>query len=634
MLQALRNKLHGWPSIVILGICVFAISFFGIESYFASHTDTYVAMVGKHEISQRDFQERMNDARRDAMARMGDQFDAAQFENPETKRQILDQLINEQLLRQANDDLGMRVSADELRDRISGQQAFQVNGQFDPATYRAILAAQNMTPAMFENSQRTSLEPGLLPRAIIASTIITDADMDRYLGLLYQRRDLRWFAVPRPTLTDTDVTDAQLDAYYKEHQGDFMNPEQVSLKYIEVNGADLKIDAQPSEDELKKRYEDEKQRFVQPEQRLVSHILVNVPKNATPDQQKAALAKAEKIAGEATPENFAKLAAEDSEDLGSKRSGGDLGWLEKGVTNAAFDSALFSLQKGQISKPVLSDEGYHVLWLRDVRSGDAKPFAEVRDQIAKDYLSTERDRQYNELAGKLTDQTYQNPSTLDPAAQELKLPIKTTDLFSRKGGEGILANPKLIQAAFSDDVLTQGNNSGLIDLGQDHAVVVRVDKHVPSAARPLAEVKDEVRKKILDERTAAEEQKHADALLARLQKGDDMQAVASSVGASAQTVADAVRMQQGVAPEVLGQAFLLPHPASGKAQFARVAMHDGNYALVAVDKVQEGDLSKITPDQRSTLRDQMSQAYGILATQGFIDALKAKTEIKIAADRM
>ncbi|MDR3445537.1 SurA N-terminal domain-containing protein [Dyella sp.] len=634
MLQALRNKLHGWPSIVILGICVFAISFFGIESYFASHTDTYVAMVGKHEISQRDFQERMNDARRDAMARMGDQFDAAEFEKPETKRQILDQLINEQLLRQANDDLGMKVSGAELRDRIASQQAFQVNGQFDPATYRAILAAQNMTPAMFESSQRASLEPGLLPRAIIASTVITDTDMDRYLGLLYQRRDLRWFAVPRPTLTDTEVTDAQLDAYYKAHQADFMNPEQVSLKYIEVNGADLKIDAQPSEDDLKKRYEDQKQRFVQPEQRLVSHILVNVPKNATPDQQKAALAKAEKIAGEATPENFAKLAAEDSEDLGSKRSGGDLGWLEKGVTNAAFDSALFSLQKGQISKPVLSDEGYHVLWLRDVRSGDAKPFAEVRDQIAKDYLSTERDRQYNELAGKLTDQTYQNPSTLDPAAQELKLPIKTTDLFSRKGGEGIPANPKLVQAAFSDDVLTQGNNSGLIDLGQDHAVVVRVDKHVPTAARPLAEVKDDVRKKILDERTAAEEQKHADALLARLQKGDDMQAVASSVGASAQTVADAVRMQQGVAPEVLEQAFLLPHPAAGKAQFARVAMHDGNYALVAVDKVQEGDLSKITPDQRSALRDQMSQAYGILATQGFLDALKAKTEIKIAADRM
>lgn len=634
MLQTLRTKLQGWPSIVILGICVFAISFFGIESYFASRTDTYVAMVGKHEISQRDFQDRINEARRDAAARAGDQFDGAEFEKPEIKRQILDQLINEQLLRQTNDALGLKVSSVELRDRIATQQAFQVNGQFDPATYRAILAAQNMTPAGFENSQRASLEPGLLPRAIIASTIVTDADMDRYLNLLYQRRDLRWFAVPRPTLTDTNVTDAQLDGFYKEHQADFMNPEQVSVKYIEVNGADFKIDAQPSEDELKKRYEDQKQRFVQPEQRLVSHILVNVPKNATPDQQKAALAKAEKIAAEATPDNFAKLATQDSDDLGSKRSGGDLGWLEKGVTNASFDSALFALQKGQVSKPVLSDEGYHVLWLRDVRSGDAKPFAEVREQIAKDYLTTERDRQYNELAGKLTDQTYQNPSTLDSAAQALSLPVKTSELFSRKGGQGITADPKLVQAAFSDDVLLQGNNSALIDLGNDHAVVVRVDKHVPAAARPLAEVRDQVRQKILDERAAAEEQKRADALLARLQKGEDMQAVATSSGATVQVVADAVRMQQGVAPEVLQQAFLLPHPAAGKPQFARVALADGNYALVGVDKVQDGDLSKVSADQRNTLRDQMGQAYGILATQAYIDTLKAKTDIKIAADRM
>ncbi|WP_130618189.1 SurA N-terminal domain-containing protein [Dyella amyloliquefaciens] len=634
MLQALRNKLHGWPSIVILGICVFAISFFGIESYFASHTETYVAMVGKHEISQRDFQDRMNEARRDAMARMGDSFDAAQFEQPEMKRRILDQLINEQLLRQANETLGMKVSDLALRERIAGAPQFQVNGQFDPTTYRAILAAQNMSPAMFEASQRASLEPGLVPRAIIDSAVVTDADMDRYLGLLYQRRDLRWFAVPRPALADNAVTDAQLESYYKDHQADFMNPEQVSLKYIEVNGSDLKVDAQPSEDELKKRYEEQKQRFVQPEQRLVSHILINVPKNATPDQQKAALAKAEKVAGEANPENFAKLADQDSEDLGSKRAGGDLGWLEKGVTNPAFDAALFAMQKGQISKPVLSDEGYHVLFLRDVRSGEAKPFAEVRDQIAKDYLSTERDRQYSELAGKLTDQTYQNPSSLEAASQALNLPIQTTAQFSRKGGEGITANPKLVQTAFSDDVLVQGNNSGLIELGPDHAVVVRVDKHVPAAARPLAEVRDQVRQKILDERIAAEALKNADGLLAKVQKGEDMQAVAVAAGATVQTVPNAIRMQQGVAPEVLEQAFLLPHPTDGKSQFARVSTADGNYALVAVDKVQEGDLSKVTFEQRDALRNQMAQAYGILATQEFIDALKAKTDIKIAADRM
>ncbi|WP_445146915.1 SurA N-terminal domain-containing protein [Dyella sp. Tek66A03] len=634
MLQAIRNKLHGWPSVVILGICVFAISFFGIESYFSSRTDTYVAMVGKHEISQQQYQERMNQLRQRAMAQQGDHFDPTLFEQPEAKRQVLEQLIDEQLLLQANEKLGMRVSDIAVRDLISGIQAFQVNGQFDANTYRAILAAQNKSPGTFENDVRGSLETSLLPDAIAASTFVTDTDMDRYLALRAQRRNLRWFALPRPALTDTQVTDAQLEAFYKEHQADFMNPEQVSLKFIEVNAADLKIDAQPSEDDLKKRYEDEKQRFVQPEQRLVSHILINVPKNATPDQQKAALARAEKIASEATPDDFAKLAEQNSDDLGSKRSGGDLGWLEKGVTNAAFDSALFSLQKGQVSKPVLSDEGYHVLWLRDVRSGAAKPFAEVRDQIAKDYLTTERDRRFSELAGKLTDQTYQNPSSLEPAAQALTLPIQATGLFSRKGGEGLAANPKLAEAAFSDDVLTQGNNSGLIDLGTNHAVVIRVDKHVPAAARPLTEVRDQVRQKILDERIVAEAQKRADGVLARLQKGEDMQAVAASLGAAVQTVPEAVRVQQELPAEVLDQAFLLPHPAAGKPQFARVGMRDGSFAVVAVDKVQDGDLSKVTPEQRTMLRTQMAQAYGAIATHEFIEALKAKTEIKIATERM
>ncbi|WP_266182470.1 SurA N-terminal domain-containing protein [Dyella humicola] len=634
MLQAIRNKLHGWPSVVILGICVFAISFFGIESYFSSRTDTYVAMVGKHEISQQQYQERMNQLRQRAMAQQGDHFDPTIFEQPEAKRQVLQQLIDEQLLLQANEKLGMRVSDIAVRDLIAGIQAFQVNGQFDANTYRAVLAAQNKSPGMFENDVRASLETSLLPEAISASTFVTDANMDRYLALRAQRRDLRWFALPRPALTDTQVSDAQLEAFYKEHQSDFMNPEQVSLKFIEVNGADLKLDAQPSEDDLKKRYEDEKQRFVQPEQRLVSHILINVPKNATPDQQKAALARAEKIASEATPEDFAKLAEQNSDDLGSKRSGGDLGWLEKGVTNPAFDTALFSLQKGQVSKPVLSDEGYHVLWLRDVRSGQAKPFAEVREQIAKDYLTTERDRRFSELAGKLTDQTYQNPSSLEPAAQALALPIQTTGLFSRKGGEGLLANQKLVESAFSDDVLTQGNNSGLLDLGSNHAVVIRVDKHVPTAARPLAEVRDQVRQKILDERIVAAALKRADGLLERLQKGEDMQAVAASTGAALQTVPEAIRVQQELPAEVLDQAFLLPHPVAGKPQFARVQMRDGSFAVVAVDKVQDGDLTKVTPEQRTMLRTQMAQAYGAIATHEFIEALKAKTEIKIATERL
>lgn len=634
MLQAMRNKMHGWPAIVVLGVCVFAVAFFGIEGYIMSRADTYVAKVGKHEISQQNFQDRMNQLRQQLSSEQGDSFDPDAFEKPDMKLKVLDGMIDQQLLLKANEDWGIRVPDQAIRDYIAAIPAFQVNGQFDPNTYRTLLAEQRKTPDMFQDDVRASLSTQALPNAIDSSTIVTDAEIDHYLDLRLQRRDLSYFVLPQPQPTDSKVTDAQIEAYYKEHLADYMNPEQVSLQYIEVNGAELKPDAAPSDADLMKRYESEKQRFVQPEQREVSHILVNVPANATPDQQKAAMAKADKIAAEATPENFAKLAAQDSDDLGSKRQGGDLGWLQKGVTNAAFDTAMFALKKGEISKPVLTPDGYDIIWLRDTRNGEAKSFAEVRSQLLTEATAGDKDRKYNEVAGKLSDSTYQNPSSLEPAAQALGLPIKTTGLFSNKGGEGIAANPKVIKAAFGNDVLAQGNNSNLIELGNDDAAVIRVAKHVPEAAKPLAEVHDAIGKTILAQRVEAVAKQQAESLLARLRKGETLAAVAGSANATVKSAADVVRIQPDVPAALRDEAFLMPHPVDGKPQYAAVDMHDGSYALLAVDKVQGADLSKVTPEQRDMLRQQMIQAYGAVTTQELIKSLRNSTEIKIAKDRM
>jgi peptidyl-prolyl cis-trans isomerase D len=639
MLQAMRNKMHGWPSIIVLGVAVLAMSLFGMESYFTSGNDTFVAKVGKREVSQNDFQNRVNQLRQQASQQQGDAFDASIFEKPETKQRILDGMVDEQLLLQANADWGMRVSDQAVRDYIAAIPSFQVNGQFDGATYSAWLASQRKTSVMFEDEIRASLSSQILPNAVNDSTIVSDEEVNQFLSLLTQRRDLRYVVLPQPKLADDQVTDAQIQSFYKLHQADYMNPEQVSVKYVEVSGADLPLDAAPNEDDLKKRYADEKQRFVQPEQRLVSHILVDVPANAAPEQQKAALASAEKIAAQANPSNFAKLAQADSQDLGSKRQGGDLGWLEKGVTNPAFDSAMFALQKGEISKPILSSDGYHIIWLRDVRSGESKPFNQVRDQLMQEATSSDRDRKYNEVAGKMSDNTYQNPTSLEPASVALKLPIKSTALFSRKGGEGIAANPKIIAAAFSDDVLVQGNNSALIDLGNNHSAVIHVDKHVQAAARLLAEVHDDVKQKILDQRIATAAGKQADVALARLRNGDNMSEVATSLGASVINSKEVVRGGRSIATPVpealLTQAFLMPRPtATGKPQFAAVDMSGGAFALLAVDKVQSGDLSKISPAQTQGLRQQMAQAYGTETTRELLDLLKSKSEIKFNKDLM
>ncbi|HEY4090011.1 MAG TPA: SurA N-terminal domain-containing protein [Luteibacter sp.] len=636
MLQALRNKIHGWPAAIILGICVFAVAFFGIESYFVSHTDTFVAKVDDHEISQQDWQARMTELRQQIAASPNSPYTVADLEKPELKQQILEGMINQVLLQKANTDLGLAVSDLAVRDTIGTDQGFQVDGRFDPGTYRAVLASQGMTPAMYEAKVRSSLATQMLPEAISATTLVSDADVDNFFRLHDQQRDLHFIDLPRPSLTDANVADGEIDTFYKAHIADYTTPEQVSVLYLEVKQADLKL-GEPTDEQLHEYYAKFKQRYAQPEQRMASHILINVPKNATPDQQKAALEKAKKIAAEATPENFAKLAAENSDDLGSKRTGGDLGWLEKGVTNPAFDTALFAMKKGEVSKePILSpDEGYHIIWLRDAREGDAKPFAEVRGQLASDWAKAEGERLYNEKAGQLADLAERNPGSLDAVAKELGLEIKTSPLFGHKGGEGIPQDPKFIQAAFADDVLNQGNNSSLVQIGKGDAIVMHLSKHNAATPQPIASVKDIIRQRILDERVDALAKKQADDLVIQAAKGGDVAALAK---APVQNATGLTRSKLGeakdVPPAVLREAFSLPRPAAGKVAWSAVRIDNGNYAVVAVDKVTDGDPAKVEKATRDALRGQMMDAMARAVTMEYIEALRAKAKVIVASDRM
>lgn len=636
MLQALRNKIHGWPAAIVLGVCVFAVAFFGIESYFVSRVDTYVAKVGDQEISQQDWQNRLNELRQQISQTPNSPYTAADLEKPEFKQRVLDGMISQALLQQANTNLKLTVSDADVRSTIGSDPGFQVNGQFSPEAYRAILNMQGMTPAMYEAKIRASLATQMIPQAISSTTLVSEADVDNFFRLRMQKRDLRFVELPRPSLTDTTVSDADIEAFYKQHIADYTVPEQVSVDYLEVKQADLKIGA-PTDEQLHEYYDKFKQRYAQPEQREASHILIDVPKNATPDQQKAALEKAKKIAAEATPENFAKLAAENSDDAGSKRTGGDLGWLEKGVANAAFDTALFGMKKGDITRePVLSpDEGYHIIWLRDARAGDAKPFAEVRGQLAEDWAKNEGERLYNERAGQMADLAERNPGSLEPVAKELNQAIQTSPLFGRQGGQGIPSDPKFVQAAFADDVLNQGNNSSLVQIGKGDAIVMHLNKHNAAAPKSLAEVKDGVRQRILDERVDAQAKKQADDIAAQLAKGGD---IASLAKVPVRTVPDLERDKlattKDVPEDILVKSFSLPRPVDGKPVWSVIRTDNAAYALVAVDKVTDGDPSKVEKAQRDGLRGQMMDATAQAVTLDYIQALKAKAEIKVAQDRM
>ena len=635
MLKVLRGKKSSLLIKIVLVVITIGFSFWGIESYLFTRVDSSVATVNGTEISQDQFRQRFDENRQRMMQMMGGAVDASYFERPEIKRQVLDQLINEQLLLDANKKLGISVTNERIRQEILAIPAFQKDGKFDPDTYKALLQAQNMTPLSFDDRVRQSLSVRELPDQVGSTVLITDAALDTYLRLHDQRRDFRYIKLDKPTADESPVTDDEVQAYFKDHAQEFVTPERVALEYVELDAGKLDVATSADDATLKDRYEKEKSRFVSPEQRLASHILIKVPGKGSPEDQKQALAKAEAIAKDVkSGKDFATVAKQDSADLGSKNQGGDLGWLEKGTTDEAFEGALFAMKKGDISDPVLTSEGYHVIQLRDVRPGTTRSFEDVKPELNKEYATTERERVYTEKAGRLTDLTYQDPSSLDSAAKELGLAVQKTDLFARTGGTGIAANPNVSKVAFSDTVLVQNNNSDPIELAPNHIVVVRIAEHKPATPKPIDEVRDQVRAKVLAERAAKKAKTRADELFAALGKGRSLDDIASANKLKVERQQDIGRDAVNVDSAIVAAAFVLPRPQADKPQRQLVPLGNDSFALLQLDSVADGDPSKLDAKTKEAARNTLAESIGTTATREFVDALRADAKVRISADRL
>lgn len=635
MLQLLRGKKSDLIVKIALVLITIGFSFFGIESYFIANIDTSVAKVGDTKITQEEFRDRFNQYRQRMLQMMGAAADPSFLDRPEVKQQVLDQLVDEKVLLAANDKLGVQVTPESIRKEILGIPAFQSEGKFDADQYKMLLASQGMSPAGFEQRVRDDLGVRELPQQVGSTVLITSDEVDAYLRLKDQRRDFRYVKLDKPAPKSTEVADADIDTYYKAHTADFMVPERVSLDYIELEGSKLDVNLTPDDSVLKERYEKEKARFVSNEQRLASHILIKVGGKGGPDDQKQALAKAEDIEKQLKDgKKFDELAKQNSDDLGSKNQGGDLGWLDKGTTDEAFETALFALQKGEVSAPILTSEGYHVIDLRDIRPGKTRSFDEVKPELAKQYADSEKERVYAEKAGKLTDLTYQDPSSLEPAAKDLGLKVEKTALFARTGGEGIAGNPAVAKAAFSDGVLVQSNNSDPIEIGPNHVVVVRIAEHKPSTPIPLDAVKDAVRGKILAERVSKEAKERADALFAELGKGQALDQLAGTDKLKVEDQKGIGRDAANVDSVLVKSVFAMPRPAQGKPGSQLVDLGGDGYALVQLDAVTDGDPSKLDAKTKDAARNTLAQSIGAVVSREFIAALRKDTKIQTSPNRL
>ena len=383
MLQTLREKTSGWIAIVILGLLIVPFAFFGVNNYFSNRVDTWVAHITTKpgwfgtpfgaktlDITPDEFRTRFENYRQQVRKEQGAKFDAASFDTPTTRRQVLDQMLQEKLLNTAAEQDGLVLSNRQLQDMIMAAPEFQVAGKFDPGQYQLTLADRRQTPRQFEDETRQAALMRLLPSEMVASGFASDTDMDTFLRLSAQKRDLRYLEIGAPADAAATPAEAEITAWYNAHTAQYRSPEQVALEYLELDAAGMAVPTSIDETTLRQRYDEQKKRYIQSEQRLASHILIKLPANATAAQDKAAQAKAAALAVQARAPgaDFAALARANSDDIGSKALGGDLDWLSPGVTLKPFETALYALKPGQISDPVRTTEGWHVIWLRDVRA--------------------------------------------------------------------------------------------------------------------------------------------------------------------------------------------------------------------------------------------------------------------------
>jgi len=635
MLTLLRDKLSGWFAKILFGILIFVFAFFGIEGYFVASHATWVAKVGGQQIGGQEFQDALNRARQQQLQN-NPQLDPKFLDGNVFKQDVLEGLIQRQLLINLGSKLGTAVPDSLLRREIAQVPQFQVDGKFDPATYTAVLSANGLTPERFQEMERGDLSVQLLPQALGDGSIVTQSEVDGYLRLIGQTRDFSYVDLPVPQVTPSTVSAVEIGAYYKAHAQEYMSPEQVAVQYVDLSVDNVPAPPAPSAAELRALYAKNQSHFIVPSQYEVSHILIALPKNATPVQKAAALAQARKVdaMAHAPGANFAALAKQYSDDLGSKNQGGSLGWLGLGDTDPAFQAAMVALKPGQISAPVLTSDGYHIIELQAERAGATKPFAEVKDALTADYIKQARSKEYSHIAGKLIDAIDSNPGSLEEAAKALNVPVQVSPLFARSGGTGLFADPKVTQAAFSGQVLKDNNTSDPINLSPEHLVLLHLARHVPAQPLPLAAVSAKIQATILAQRVAAAAGRQADALLARLKAGTALDILAKSVGASVQDIHAATPGMPNLDPALLTAVFKLAAPAPGKSVRSAVDLGHGSYALVQLDAVHPGDVSKLPPEQREFIAAQLRQMQSGASVQAFLDALRRAAKIETAPDRM
>ena len=609
---------------IILAIIFLPFAFFGVDSYFRSgDASVAVAKVAGYQISQGEFNRALRE-RQEAIQRIaGGRADPALLDSPELRFNVLEALIRERLLLQRA--AGMAVSDRQLQAMIGELPLFQDNGKFSFQIYERFLKSQGMTPAMFEAKLRHDLILQQLDDAYGGTAFVPHTVIERLARLSEQQREVSLFTIaPDKFVSQVKLETDAAKKYYDSHQDEFRIHEQVRVEYVVLTAESLLAQIPVDPAEVRKYYDEHRAQYEIREERQASHILIGTDATASAEAKQKARAQAEGIYKQLkqNPGRFADLAKQYSQDPGSAARGGDLGYFGRGTMLKAFDDAVFGMKAGEISAPVETQYGFHIIRLTGIKGGQSSRFEEVRGQIEAELKKQRAGRKFAEIAENFNNVVFEQAESLKPAAELAKASPQQSGWITRERADAPLNNPKLLQAIFSEDVLKNKRNTEAVEVAAGVLVAARVIEHKPASVQPFDEVSAAIVKKITLQQAGQLAAQEGRAHLERLKQGKDAQVTwgpAQFVGR-----ADA----KGLSEPVLKQAFRAD--AAKLPAHAGVDSPRGGFTLIRITRVV--DPEKIAPDRQKALSEGLRQMLGQEEMLAYIASLKQKADVKVSKE--
>lgn len=622
MLQNIRDNSQGWIAKTIIGIIVALMAFTGIEAIFQASTNTKqdVAKVNGEAITQTELSQAVDMQRRELMQRFGKDFDASLLDEKLLRDAALKGLVDRKLELQGAADSKFSFSEAALDQVILQTPQFQVDGKFSAERFDQVIRQLGYSRLQFRQMMTQEMLIEQIRNGIGASAFVTDAQVLAFARLEKQTRDFATVNI-KANPAAVKLPDDEVKAYYDQHAKEFMTPDQVVIDYLELKKSSFFDQVTVKDDELQAAYEKETANLA--EQRRAAHILIEVNDKVTEAQAKA---KIEEIQARlAKGEQFEALAKEFSQDPGSASNGGDLGFAGPGVYDPDFEAALYALNKDQVSAPVRSTFGWHLIKLLGVEAPEVPSFASLKGKLTHELKNQQVEQRFVEATKQLEDSAFEASDLAQPAS-DLKLTVHTSAPFGREGGEGVAANRAVVTAAFSPEVLDEGANSTAIELDPETIIVLRAKEHLKPAQLPLESVAAAIRTQMTKERASAAAKTHADELIASLRDGKTP--LNQPIDGQAWKVsAAATRSQEAIDPVVLQALFRMPKPAAkDKPTFTTVTLADGSLVIVRLNSVNEA--AAPSDDEKAQYRRFLASRVGQQDFAAYRKQLETKAEIK------